>query len=204
VRFDPPSGIGPWGEEPLESAPFDALEGMVAGCAHPDPLVGFRWQLRVSVDRQGRVTRCTADSDHSLARAAAAPCLCGAVETIAFPAGAAGRRLRVEAVDDGGFGTSARLERVQAGTETWVRRFEEAPALTRCLSAHPLPGKLSARVILALAPDGAVEDVRIEGDITTTPAMGLASCLVQELRQVPLPCRPPGVDALHLSLVVNG
>jgi hypothetical protein len=59
-------------------------------------------------------------------------------------------------------------------------------------------------VILSLALDGAVDDVRIEGEITTPASIGLASCLVQELRLVPLPCRPPGVDALHVSLVVSG
>jgi len=204
VRFNPPVGIGPW--EPLQpdEVPFAALEGNVAGCAHPDPLVGFSWQLRASVDRSGRVTRCTAASDHSLAQASAGECICDAVETIAFPAGAAGRRFRVEAVDDGGFGGNVRLELVQPGTETWVTRLQEAPALARCLAASPLPGMLAAWVILRLAPDGAIEDVRVEGEITTPATIGFASCLVRELRLVPLPCRPPGVDTLHASLIVNG
>jgi hypothetical protein len=125
------------------------------------------------------------------------------VETIQFEPAAAGRRLRVEAVDDGGFGRNARLELVQPGTETWVTRLQEAPALARCIDANPLPGSLTARVILALSPDGAVDDVHILGEITTPASMGLASCLVHELRLVPLPCRPPGIDALHLSLLVN-
>src|SRR4029079_15710357 len=36
VRFNPPVGIGPWKPGHLEEAPFGALEGRVAGCAHPD------------------------------------------------------------------------------------------------------------------------------------------------------------------------
>jgi hypothetical protein len=204
VRFESLVGIGPWAEGLPEEAPFSALEGRVAGCAHPDPLAGFTWQLRASVARDGAVTRCTAHSEHSMAHAGGAACLCGAVETMRFPAGKAGRRLRVKAVDDGGFGRPARLDLVQPGTEPWVTRLNEASALSRCFDASPLPGMLAARVLLALAPDGAVEDVRVEGDITTTASMGFASCLVQELRTVPLPCRPPGVDTLHLSLVVNG
>lgn len=204
VQFFAPIGVGPWAEGQPEEAPFLALEGTVASCAHPDPLVGFMWQVRASVDRRGAVTRCSAEADHSLAHIAGPGCLCAAVETIQFPAGAAGRRLRVEALDDGGSGRNARLELVQPGTETWVTRLQEAPALSRCIDANPLPGMLAARVILSLAPDGAIEAVRIDGDITTPASMGLASCLVQELRTVPLPCRPPGIDALHLSLVVGG
>ncbi len=205
VRFNPPVGIGPWTFGHPEEAPFSALEGSVAGCAHPDPIVGFSWSLRASVDRKGRVTRCTAESDHSLAIGeSGGTCICAAVETIRFPAGKAGRRFRVEAVDDGGFARNARFELVQPGTETWVTRLQEAPASSRCIDANPQPTALTARVILSLAPDGAVEGVRIEGDITTPASIGLASCLVQELRLVPLPCRPPGVDALHVSLIVGG
>lgn len=204
VQFFAPVGVGPWAAGQPEEAPFGALEGTVASCSHPDPLVGFMWQVRASVDRRGTVTRCVAEADHSLAHAAGAECLCAAVGTIAFPAGAAGRRLRVEALDDGGSGRNARLELVQPGTEAWVTRLQDAPALARCIDANPQPGLLAARVTLALAPDGAVETVRVDGDITTMASMGLASCLVQELRTVPLPCRPPGIDALHLSLVVNG
>jgi hypothetical protein len=204
VRFDSVIGIGPWARSQPELAPFNALEGSVAGCAHPDPLVGFGWELRVSVAKSGTVTRCVAKSDHSLAQPAAGACICAAVQTLRFPAGKAGRRMRVDAKDDGGFGRSIRLELVQPGTETWVTRLSEASAPSRCFDAHPLPGMLTARVILALAPDGGVDDVRIEGDITTAATMGFASCLVKELRTVPLPCRPPGVDALQLSLVVNG
>lgn len=204
VRFDAVIGIGPWAPNQPELAPFEALQGSVAGCAHPDPLAGFGWDLRVSVAKNGTITRCTAQSDHSMAQPAAGACICAAVETLRLPAGKAGRRMRVDATDDGGFGRSARLELVQPGTETWVTRLQEATALSRCIDAHPLPGMLTARVILALAPDGAVDDVRVEGDITTTATMGFASCLVKELRTVPLPCRPPGIDTLHLSLVVNG
>lgn len=204
VQFFAPVGVGPWAEGQPEEAPFGALEGTVASCAHPDPLVGLMWQVRASVDRRGTVTRCAAEAEHSQAHAAGAECLCAAVETIAFPAAAAGRRLRVQALDDGGSGRNARLELVQPGTEAWATRLRDAPALARCIDANPQPGMLAARVILALAPDGAVETVRIHGDITTPASMSLASCLVQELRTVPLPCRPPGIDALHLSLVVNG
>jgi hypothetical protein len=204
VQFFSPDGVGPWARGQPEEAPFSALEGTVASCAHPDPLVGFMWQVRASVDRRGTVTRCAAEAEHSMVHATGAECLCAAVETIAFPAGSAGRRLRVEALDDGGSGRNARLELVQPGTEAWVTRLQDAPALARCIDANPQPGMLAARVILALAPDGAVETVRVDGDITTPARMSFASCLVQELRTVPLPCRPPGIDALHLSLVVNG
>lgn len=204
VQFFAPIGVGPWSEGQPADAPFFALEATIASCAHPDPLVGFTWQVRASVDRRGTVTRCAAETDHSLVHVAGSGCLCAAVETIQFPAGPTGRRLRVEALDDGGSGRNARIELVQPGTETWVTRLQEAPALARCLDANPLPGMLATRVILSLAPDGAVEGVRIDGDITTPASMGLASCLVQELRTVPLPCRPPGIDALHVSLTVNG
>lgn len=204
VRFNPPVGVGPWIPGQPEEAPFLALEGTVAGCAHPDPHVGFTWELRVSIDRRGRVERCTAEVDHSQAHASGAGCLCAAVETLAFTAGAAGRRLGVEAVDDGGFGGNARFELVQPGTETWVTRLQESPALARCLVAHPQSGSFGARAVLSLAPDGGVDDVRIEGNLVTSESMRFASCLVQELRSVPLPCRPPGVEVLQASLVVNG
>lgn len=204
VQFFAPVGVGPWSEGQPEDAPFSALESTIASCAHPDPQVGFMWQVRASVDRRGSVTRCVAEADHTLAHVAGAGCLCAAVETLRFPAGAAGRRLRVEALDDGGTGPGARLELVQPGTEAWVTRLQEAPALARCLLANPLPDMLATRVLLSLAPDGAIESVRIDGDITTPARMALASCLVQELRTVPLPCRPPGIDALHVSLTVNG
>lgn len=203
VRFNPPTGIGPWGAQPPRSEPFDALEPVVAGCAHPDPLVGFTWQVRVAVDRRGKVERCGARSAHSSARASDGDCVCRAIETIGFPAGSAGRRLRVDAVDDGGFRGSGHFVRVQPGTEVWVERFDEAPALARCLADHPPPADFVAQVSVALALDGTVDDVRIEGDITTTPTMRFASCLVNELRRVPLPCRPPGVDTLQLKLTMG-
>ena len=203
IHFSPPVGVGPWAPSHPRQEPFTGIEPDVAGCAHPDPLAGFPWELRASVAKDGKITRCAAHSRHSLAQPAAGACLCTAVQTLELPAGKPGRRLRIEAIDSGGRQSWARFVLVQPGTDAWVTRIDESTALDRCLGAHPLPGAFAARVILALAPDGAVDDVRVEGDITTADTMGLASCLVQELRTVPLPCRPPGVDALHLDLEVK-
>jgi hypothetical protein len=109
----------------------------------------------------------------------------------------------VTAVDEGGFrGSQAAFELLQPGTEPWLRRLDEAPALSRCLAADT-PPELTATVTLALAPDGGVQDVRIDGGVTTAPTIRFARCMVQELRLVPLPCRPPGVEALQLRLVVK-
>lgn len=157
----------------------------------------------MSVDARGDVSRCVATSEHTQARPADGACLCNALELLEIPAGPPGRRFRVTAVDEGGFrGAGLRLELVQPGTEPWLRRLDEAPALAHCMNAE-LPPTLDARVTLALAPDGSVTDVRVDGDITTSPAIALAQCLVKELRLVPLPCRPPGIDRLQLRLVVG-
>lgn len=203
VRFEFPQGIGPWGKSPIEEASLQAAERRAAGCAHPAPELGFRYTLRASVSAAGDVSRCVATSDHTMARPLDAACLCDALGALALPPGHAGRRFRVTAVDEGGFrGPQAAFERLQPGTEPWLRRLDEAPALARCLAADTPPA-LTATVTLALAPDGGVQDVRIDGDITTPPTIRFARCMVQELRLVPLPCRPPGVDALQLRLVVK-
>jgi hypothetical protein len=202
MRFESPAGIGPWGSSPIEESAFADVQRPAAACAHPDPSLGFRYTLRASVDGDGHVSRCMATSEHTMARPVDAACLCDAVGRLTLP-GRPGRRFRVTAVDEGGFRTAnVALELIQPGTEPWLRRLDESPALGRCMAAD-LPANLSAVVTLALAPDGGVDDVRIDGDITTPPAIALARCLVQELRIVPLPCRPPGVDALQVRLVVN-
>jgi hypothetical protein len=203
VRFEFPRGIGPWGKSPIDAVMLAAAQQPAAGCAHPDVVLGFRTTLRVSVDARGNLSRCEATSEHTMARPADGACLCQALELLDLPRGSPGRRFRVVAVDEGGFrGSGLAFELVQPGTEPWLHRIDESPALTRCTSPE-LPRTLDALVTLALAPDGSVTDVRIDGDITTPPAIALAQCLVKELRLVPLPCRPPGVDALQVRLVAK-
>jgi hypothetical protein len=203
VQFGLAQGIGPW-VSPVEDVSFMAAEGLAAACAHPDPLAGFTYHVRASEDARGRVSRCLATSDHSLVRPDDAACVCGSLEALEIPSGRPGRRFHVEATDHGGFGAvGASLELVQPGTEPWRRRVEESLALARCMAAGVPPGGFEGVITLSLAPDGGVHDVRIDGDITTPPAMEMASCLVQELRLVPLPCRPPGIDALQLRLAIK-
>ncbi len=200
VRFEFPSGVGPWGSSSIQEVSFEAAEQQAAGCAHPDPAVGFRTTVRASVDAKGRVARCEATREHAMARPGDGACLCGALERLALPAGRAGRRFRVTAVDEGGSSISDLvLEAVQPGTETWRRRLADSTALARC-PAVEVPSGFTALATLALAPDGTVDDVRIDGDITTPPTIALARCLVQALRLVPLPCRPPGLEALQVRL----
>ncbi len=200
IRFNPPDGIGPWaGDEPTGRS-FEPIEPRASGCAHPDPLVGFRWDVLASVDRKGHVQRCAAHSRSSLARPVDGECLCRSMEALELGAGRAGRRLWVQAVDDGELGSAGRFGLLQPGTEAWVGRIDDSPVLERCAMNRSLPLGFSARVTLSLAPDGTVDEVNVEGDITKRVEMSFASCLVSELRRVPLPCRPPGIDELQLSL----
>lgn len=203
IMFGMPDSIGPWSPKP-DGERLGALEGKVAGCAHPDPQVGLTYEVRAAVGQSGAVTRCTATTEHPMARPADAECLCRGIQTLRYPAGRPGRRLRVQAVDTGGFSSSeVELEPLQAGTEAWVTRLRESTALSRCLSKHRVDGPLESTLVLGLATDGAVQDARIFGDITTMPAMQLAQCLVQELRTVPLPCRPPGVEQLQVRVALK-
>ncbi len=203
VRFEFPRGIGPWGKSPIDSVPFAAAQQRAAGCAHPDVAIGFRTTLRVSVDARGNLSRCEATSEHTMAQPADGACLCRSLELLDVPRGSPGRRFRVVAADDDGSRSSGlAFELVQPGTEPWLRRIDESPALTRCTSTER-PRTLDALATLALDPDGSVTDVRIDGDITTPTTIALAQCLVKELRLVPLPCRPPGVDALQVRLVAK-
>lgn len=202
IRFDFPQGIGPWAT-PIEEESFVEAEARAASCAHPDPLVGFTYEVRASVDRRGHLSRCLATTEHTMARDVDGACVCEALQALPLPTGPSGRRFRVQAVDDGGFrGSDTTLQLVQAGTEAWIRRLNESPAIDRCLGVVSLPEGLTATVTLGMDPDGAVTEVRIDGDITTQPTMQFASCMVQELRTVALPCRPPGIERLVARLVI--
>ncbi|MCX4243854.1 hypothetical protein [Paraliomyxa miuraensis] len=202
IRFDFPQGVGPWAR-PVEELSFEEAERVAAACAHPDPLVGFTYEVRASVDRRGAQLRCVASAGHTMVRSADGACICEALERLAVPKGASGRRFRVQAVDDGGFrGSRATLEVVQAGTEAWIRRLDESPALDRCLRVASLPKGLDAMITVSMELDGAVTGVRIDGDITTQDSMQFAQCMVQELRAVALPCAPPGIDRLQARLSV--
>jgi hypothetical protein len=198
IRIGSPLPFGPWARAPTGKV-LRRVASQVKNCAHPDPAVGFAWEIRVAVTKTGRIARCFAASAHSQARTQDAECLCGFIETLRYPAGRPGRRLRVEAVDDGG---PRRLRRefqpVQARTETWVTRLNEAPALSVCRrrGAAP-PGTIT--IALDLQPDGAISGVHIDGDITTPASIAWAKCLVEELPEISLPCSPPGVKQLHLA-----
>jgi hypothetical protein len=200
VRFDEPTGIGTWAAEP-DTALFTALEPSVAACAHPDPLVGMQWTIRTAIARTGKVDRCVAETDHLLARPADATCLCDAVRTIVFPRGAAGRRLRVDAFDDGEHAfTGAVFTVVQPGTDVWIERLRAAPILRRCTSTAPLKGGFGFDVEITLANGGAVTDVFVGGDVTTPERMRFAACIVDNLGAMTFPCAPPGITALRTKI----
>ena len=155
--------------------------------------------LRVALAKNGRVTRCDASTDHTQARPRDAACLCGFVETLRYPAGRAGRRYRVDAMDDGGFRAEERSFRiVQARTEPWAKRMNEAPALDICESKGVPPAR-GTTVVLDIQEDGSISGTQVHGDITTPEAIAWANCLVAELPRIPLPCSPPGVEQLHLA-----
>ena len=202
VRFGSPSWVGPWRTPPTD-AQLSALDEKATACAHPDPMIGLTYALRATVDARGHIDRCEAESAAPFAREADAACLCGVLRELRFAAGSGKRRLWVEAIDDGGTPFhSESLKLLQPGTEPWIERLKAALALERCAASHAVPAKLDAIVSLRLAVDGAVEDVRIDGDVRDASTMQWAQCVVGELHLVPLPCRPPGIDVLRARLAI--
>lgn len=200
MMFGWPQSIGPW-RQPPTSELFDALEPTVAGCAHDDPMVGLGWMLRIAVAPDGRVSRCAATSVHSMATASNAECMCRGVETLDFGKGPAGRRLRVDAVDDGSHRFAEyELTPLQPGTKPWVRRLDESGLLDACVSRGALPKDATATMVLHLAPDGGVDDAEVFGQFDDVESMRVGMCLVKRLRAMDLPCRPPGIDTLQVQL----
>ncbi|HWB73608.1 MAG TPA: hypothetical protein VG755_01610 [Nannocystaceae bacterium] len=202
VRFGSPSWVGPWRTPPTD-AQLSALDPKASACAHPDPMIGLVYALRATVDARGRVTRCDAESTAPFAREADAACLCGVLRELRFASGSSKRRVWVEAIDDGGTPFhSESLKLLQPGTEPWIDRLKASLALERCAASHAPPTHLDAIVSMQLAADGAVQDVRIDGDVRDAATMQWAQCVVTELHLVPLPCRPPGIDVLRARLAI--
>ncbi len=203
IMFSTPEPIGPW-ETPPSWDVLNAVESETSACAHPHPDVGFTIDMRIAVDTTGQITRCAAHSEHSMARAVDARCLCETISDVRFSAGAKGRRMRVLALDDFGFTSGPiRFERIQPGTDSWVTRLQDSPVRDICAREGLPPNDLEATVTLRLAADGTVHEVGIFGPIDTAPRIDLARCLARELRTVDLPCRPPGVDTIHVGLHVG-
>ncbi|MCA9648263.1 MAG: hypothetical protein H6712_17260 [Myxococcales bacterium] len=195
-----PVSIGPWGSSPPDGSRL-AQVGLV-GCAHPDPLPQIVYEMRLAVATDGSIERCEVTTEHVRARAAEAECLCQGVRELRYEPGAEGRRLRVTATDNGvgGF-TRFELAPVQPGTEPWIERLREAGVLPTCVAEGEPAEDFEATVVLGLHPDGEVHDVRVYGEIDTAEEIRFSQCLVRELPLVPLPCAPPGVDALHVGIV---
>ena len=201
IRFASPESIGPWAKPPAGERLAEA-EGKVAACAHPDARVEVEYEVRVAVGKSGKVDRCEATPSNLLGRPADALCLCEGIETIRYPRGRAGRRLRFTAIDDGQSGPfDVSLKPLQPGTDPWVQRLQQTPALATCLLEGRPDAGFTATVVLDLTSDGTIERVQVLGDIDTAPEMKFSECLVRELRPIPLPCAPPGIDALQVSVV---
>lgn len=203
IMFGQIMSIGPWTAKPGGDR-LTALEPAVARCAHPDPHVGLSYDVRAAVGADGTITRCSARSEHASMRPRDAACLCEGIETLRYPRGRAGRRFRVVAQDTGGrLSTHVALEPRQPGTEVWIERLQGSPALASCVAQSRPTDGFVATAVLRLATDGMVEGVELLGDITTMPSMRFAQCLVGELKSVPLPCRPPGIDTLQVEVSVG-
>ncbi|MBX7081396.1 MAG: hypothetical protein K1X88_19500 [Nannocystaceae bacterium] len=206
MRFETPGTIGAWAPtttfETLDVM-FDGLEEMATPCAVADPLIGLWWELRLQVDASGRTSRCAATSSSPDATPAAARCLCDVMSNARFGKGSRERRLRLDAVDDGGFGSGdlAFVQR-QPGTEPWIERLRGSPAAARCAQTLPPPSPLDATLSLTLTPGGRIDDVRIDGDFREIAAMQWAQCMVAGLSTLQLPCAPPGIEILRVGLRV--
>ncbi|MCH9683202.1 MAG: hypothetical protein K0V04_17335 [Deltaproteobacteria bacterium] len=199
IMFQDLVPIGPWDSPP--QGPPRGLPASLSSCAHPDPSIGLDWDLRLAVASDGAVSRCTASSSHTQARPRDGACLCRHLETLRFEAGKPGRRLRTGAIDDRTLGPDHdAIVLRQPGTEPWVTRVQQAMPLSHCIRTVGATPPLDAVAALWLAPDGTVEDVQLQGDISTLPAMKFAACLTGRLRTIALPCRPPGVDVLQLGI----
>jgi len=199
IVFEPPQGVGPWAKAP-DHALLSDREPTAAVCAHPDP-VGMAWEMRLAIDRSGRVRRCDATTDSVHGRAIDATCLCDALDPVVFPRGAAGRRLRLRATDDGDTSTNdARFVLVQPGTEPWIERLQQSPVLRRCLAVATPRMSITFPVELALADDGTITDVHLGGEVSSIDRMRFATCIVDVLKATALPCAPPGITTLHAEI----
>ncbi len=200
VHFSALRFIGPWGPSPSYE-PMREVWPQARTCEHPEPRVLLFYEVLATVAPSGEVSRCEAKAEHSMARSQDAQCLCAAVRSARYGRGAAGRRLRFGATDQGQEPPlGVVFEPLQPHTEAWVKRLRDAPVLRTCTDeVRPEPG-FEATTVLHLSADGTVDHVEMFGEIDTRVEMLFARCMVAGLRQVPLPCAPPGVDALHVAL----
>ncbi len=204
LRFDGISEVGPWKQSPREAI-ADALIRDRFRCVHPDPRVSAHWELSVAVDRTGTVERCAASSADLPARAQDGDCLCQQLETVSLGRGKPGRRLRAYVRDPGLSSMSwRRLEPVQPRTQAWIQRLGESPEARACLhSAHRVQTPWHGRAVLELSPSGEVQALEMFGEISTTETVDLAQCLVRAFESVALPCRPPGIETLHVAIELD-
>ncbi|MFO0636588.1 MAG: hypothetical protein U0168_27470 [Nannocystaceae bacterium] len=206
IRFDTPGWVGPWpaktNAETLH-AMFQALEPEATPCASVDPFVSLTWELRLRVDAHGRTARCSATSSDPAASSPAAQCLCDVMARASFGKGSSKRRLRLDAIDEGGFASpGVEFSQRQPGTEPWVERVRRSGATVTCAQTAAPPAGLDATLAMTLAPSGRIDDVRIDGDIREIAAMQWAQCMVDQLRTLQLPCAPPGIEILRMRLRV--
>lgn len=192
---------------PAAPRAFDAALDVVSRCAHPDPAVALTHEIRASVGADGRVQRCETESTSWLARAEDQRCICDSVAGLRFAAGRAGRRFRVGAHDVlGAFPPGpvrAELTTAMPGTEDWIERLRTSPALDACLAERLPATDIDTTVTLALQEDGTVADVHIGGVHQHADTVQFIACVAEELRAVPLPCRPNGQTELTTRMVVD-
>lgn len=201
LRVNATYQVGPWKRSP-SAAIVNALTEDRTRCVHTDPRVSVHWELLIAVSRQGAVQRCFARSSALGARAQDGDCLCEQLENVRLDRGRAGRRLKVEAGDPGltSF-SSRRFNVVQPGTRAWVDRISESPDALACLhSASNVETPWRGDAVLAISSRGDVEGVELFGDVSTPQTQDVAHCLVQALNSVSMPCRPPGIDSLHVGV----
>jgi len=201
IMFTAPEHIGPWEQSP-DPAPIYGLELATESCGHPDPNVSLTWTIALDVGPAGDVRRCEVATEHSRARDSDGACLCDAANALEFPAGKPGRRLRVDGIDSGALPRTV-VRSVQLGTEPWVRRVEESSAMARCEPELERADLFEVTAVLSLAPEGSVTSVELFGPIDDAPTMRWARCLVQEWGSLELPCAPPGIDQLHVTVDVR-
>lgn len=151
--------------------------------------------------------RCETESASWLARTEDQWCICHGVAGLRFAAGRAGRRSRVEARDVGSAFPSgpvrAEFATAMPGTEDWIDRLSTSPALDACLAEQMPANDTDASVTLALQEDGTVTDVHIGGVHQHADTVRFIACVAQELRTVPLPCRPSRQTELTTRMVVD-
>lgn len=207
LRFDSPSGIGPWSAE-VPSAPFDTAEDKSSACASADPFLRVDHEVRAAIDPSGRVRRCEASSASIGARSGDASCVCGLVEGLRFERGRAGRRLRVDVEDAADVpgrphpAFDARWTATQPDTDDWIDRLRASAVLERCRQVA-MPRHTTATVTLALRDDGTIDDVTIAGAGRAPQTIDYLACVADGLKTIALPCRPPGVRELVASIAVD-